>query len=1102
MPHDELMRLSVIIDSNAQAVVQQLGQVEQAGRRLAGVLAPVAQTAAGVFAGLAGYEGFRRALLAIADTAIGMNARLEQSRIAFANMLGSAEAAEKMLRGLQEFAAKTPFEFPELQDAARRMLALGFSAEEILPVLQAVGDAAAGLGLGAQGVDRIILALGQMQAKAKVTGEEMRQLTEAGIPAWEILAQAIGTTTQKVMELAEKGAIPADRAIAVLVEGMRRRFGGMMEEQSRSWTGLLSTIRDNVRLLIQRITEGMFERGKAVIQWVKDLTDRLLEAYQRAGFRGVLEELVPPNLQQALERAVDAARRLAESFSRLAQAVGPTLGEAFRGLLELAAPLASVVGLLARSLAFVHDAVRPLVPALVGLGAALAGLRIATAAWAAIQGLAAAMRTLQTTLAGVQLGTVAVGGALAGLPGAAFLAVSAVATLVTAWLSLRSAQDEVRDSVEARLRQHDREIAQQQAAYEAIRASVNTLEEQARVYVELKQQLESKSLTEAKATEIKLKLAEAEQQLIASLGDRRRAEIEAGGAIEKVAQAEIDARKAAMEAALKAVNAAKEAKRQQVLEEIRATQKEIETLKTSTEAWRQYLTWWEKIKAWWYGTLAQVPPGREALAEQLAGLPEGAIQRARRALAELQEIGRQRGLDQLQDRLDQLGSELSRLNAELEKPSIDRYVPKLKGFSSATEDAAEKAKKLAEEQKRVLQAMAEDYSGWIRRALDALSDEYESRLRQIEDATEAAIAPLRQQIEALEAEAEAEQRLRAAEEHERRLQELREQRRYHEIRTGKEHQKAIAEIDKQIAEEQRRWEEQQAEWQRQDRREELQRQIEDIQKNAEQQRRILADHYAKARKIAESGIADTLGMLAAKEPEFYQVGLRLANALVSGMVSGDWAAVTELVDQITRAAVEANLPPPGRAPTAVVPSGKYELAGERAIMWSRELAQMLGVDIEWDEARRMVRIGGKWFKPARIEEGKSYVYVREVAEALGRQVVWDEETKSIRIYHEGGYVPETGLAYLRAGELVLPPRTVAEFSLAAASIQRVGGLVETMLARPAGLRPSVEVRIDRVLEVHQMDLADGLDAEVLGGEMARALQLTLRRVRYAAAPVF
>jgi tape measure domain-containing protein len=75
------------------------------------------------------------------------------------------------------------------------MLAMGFSAKEVMPTLTAIGDASSGLGLGAEGLDRITRALGQMRAKGKVSAEEMLQLTEAGVPAWAILSKAIGKST-------------------------------------------------------------------------------------------------------------------------------------------------------------------------------------------------------------------------------------------------------------------------------------------------------------------------------------------------------------------------------------------------------------------------------------------------------------------------------------------------------------------------------------------------------------------------------------------------------------------------------------------------------------------------------------------------------------------------------------------------------------------------------------------------------------------------------------------------------------------------------------------------------------------------------------------
>src|SRR6266571_1497474 len=79
---------------------------------------------------------------------------MEQSRVAFAGLLGSGQAADAMLRQLWNFAATTPFEFPELVQSTQQLLGMGFAARDVIPVLTAVGDAAAGVGRGKEGVDR------------------------------------------------------------------------------------------------------------------------------------------------------------------------------------------------------------------------------------------------------------------------------------------------------------------------------------------------------------------------------------------------------------------------------------------------------------------------------------------------------------------------------------------------------------------------------------------------------------------------------------------------------------------------------------------------------------------------------------------------------------------------------------------------------------------------------------------------------------------------------------------------------------------------------------------------------------------------------------
>ena len=177
----------------------------------------------------------------------------QQSMIAFTKMMGSAEKATVFVKELQAFAAKTPFELPQVQAGAKKLMAFGFEASQVLPMLTAIGNAASGLSLGSEGIDRLTLAIGQMQAKGKVSGGELRQLAEAGIPALQYLADALGKTQAEILEMSEKGAIPASVGVGILIQGMEKGsknamgFSGMMEAQSKTMAGLMSTLKDTVR---------------------------------------------------------------------------------------------------------------------------------------------------------------------------------------------------------------------------------------------------------------------------------------------------------------------------------------------------------------------------------------------------------------------------------------------------------------------------------------------------------------------------------------------------------------------------------------------------------------------------------------------------------------------------------------------------------------------------------------------------------------------------------------------------------------------------------------------------------------------------------------
>jgi tape measure domain-containing protein len=175
---------------------------------------------------MAGFAGLTAAMGALGVASVKMAGDMQANKRAFSTLLGDSKKAEDFLADLAQFAAETPFELPGLVSASKKLLAFGFQAQDIIPMMASIGDAAAMLGMGQEGIDRLTLAIGQMQAKGKVSGEEMRQLAEAGVPAWKFLADAIGVSIPEAMDKAEKGAIDSTTGINAILMGMQDKFKG------------------------------------------------------------------------------------------------------------------------------------------------------------------------------------------------------------------------------------------------------------------------------------------------------------------------------------------------------------------------------------------------------------------------------------------------------------------------------------------------------------------------------------------------------------------------------------------------------------------------------------------------------------------------------------------------------------------------------------------------------------------------------------------------------------------------------------------------------------------------------------------------------------
>lgn len=242
------------------------------------------------------------ALAGLGGASVMTAGQFAMTRRAFESMLGSGKLADKLLRDLAQFAAKTPFEFKGLTDSAKRLVAYGFEADQIVPILRRVGDAAAGVGLNNEGIERITLALGQMQGKGKVSTQEMNQLGETGLKVWPMLAEKIGVSVPAAMKLVEKGAVDANTGISAILEGFDSKFGGTMGKMSGEFPQILSNIADTAFMVFNKIGEDL-NKALGINKAFQALADAFAEFYQTlqsSGLQKALDGLIDPAIQMGI----------------------------------------------------------------------------------------------------------------------------------------------------------------------------------------------------------------------------------------------------------------------------------------------------------------------------------------------------------------------------------------------------------------------------------------------------------------------------------------------------------------------------------------------------------------------------------------------------------------------------------------------------------------------------------------------------------------------------------------------------------------------------------------------------------------------------------
>ena len=288
----KLSDLKVVIGlSGLRSLNKDLKNVQGKFRKNFGAIAGMAKNAALAVSG---------SLIAGLGILIKKGAEMETLRTGFISIAGGANKAAAIVKELNDFTARTPFQLQEVSSAARQLLAVGTTRSQLQDRLKMLGDIAASSG---NSINDIAAIFSKVKAKGKVELENLNQLAERGIPIFDELRKATGDAN---MEFGA-GAVSVEDFNKAL-ENMTAEGGlaaGAMENLSETVEGRITTLMDNLGLELGKAAErsGVSAAFSGIL---KDATESL------QGISGVA--------QSDVAAALGIAEEAMEGFGNVSQA--------------------------------------------------------------------------------------------------------------------------------------------------------------------------------------------------------------------------------------------------------------------------------------------------------------------------------------------------------------------------------------------------------------------------------------------------------------------------------------------------------------------------------------------------------------------------------------------------------------------------------------------------------------------------------------------------------------------------------------------------------------------------------------------------------------
>lgn len=216
---------------------------------------------------------------------VALSAQWQDLNASFTTLLGNQDKAARFVETMRGLTDATPFRLTEALDAARGLIGAGMGTGGVRDTLEAVRNAAmvAG-GDPSEKFGRMAEILGVIQARGKVSADELQRFDQLGVPIRKGIQKELGLTADEVANIGNE-SVSSARFMRAFTRMMTT---GNMARAAKNAGGNFSvqsqTLRKNFEQIERVATAPLFEElNQTVMPQLLDTSKQVIKVFEEDG---------------------------------------------------------------------------------------------------------------------------------------------------------------------------------------------------------------------------------------------------------------------------------------------------------------------------------------------------------------------------------------------------------------------------------------------------------------------------------------------------------------------------------------------------------------------------------------------------------------------------------------------------------------------------------------------------------------------------------------------------------------------------------------------------------------------------------------------------